>query len=233
MVKELIVGKRYCGPSTSGQGGYVCGLIGSLLEGPAEVILRVPPPLDRTLTVHLEAGDLCRMTDGDTLVAEGRRVAVEVDAPPPPSYAEAQDASKNYFGFTSHPFPECFVCGPARALGDGMRIFPGPVSGTRMVAAPWTPDASLCSGNGVVRPEFIWAALDCPGAFGAMGDMPRIIVLGKLAVSILKDVRSGERYIVTGWMIEQNGRKNHVGTAIFSESGGLCAKAKATWIELK
>ncbi len=229
----MIIESKYCGPSTSGQGGYVCGLLGGFIQGTAEVTLRIPPPLDRPLEVNIMGEGHATLMDGDTLVAEARKVALELDVPSPPAYTGAQDASKDYLGFRVHPFPRCFVCGPERDAGDGLRIFPGPVPGKKMVAAPWTPYAALEDKHGLVRPEFIWAALDCPGAFAAMLEMPRVIVLGKLAVTIMKDIRADEPCVVIGWNMAQDGRKYHTGTAVFSESDGLCAKAKATWIALK
>lgn len=229
----MIIESMYCGPSTSGQGGYVCGLLGGFIQGTAEVTLRIPPPLDRPLEVNIMDRDHATLMDGDTLVAEARRVELELDVPSPPAYAGAQAASKDYLGFRVHPFPRCFVCGPDRDTGDGLRIFPGPVPDKKMVAAPWIPYAALGDEHGLVRPEFFWAALDCPGAFAAMMEMPRVVVLGKLAVSILKDIRADARCVVIGWNIAQDGRKYHTGTALFSESDGLCAKAKATWIALK
>jgi hypothetical protein len=229
----MIIENKYCGPSTSGQGGYVCGMLGSFIQGPAEVTLRIPPPLDHNLEVNIMGDDHVTLMDGNTLVAEARKVDLELEVPSPPAYAEAQTASIDYLGFKQHPFPRCFVCGPERAVGDGMRIFPGPVPGSRMVATPWIPYAELCDDHGLVRHEFIWAALDCPGAFAAMMELPRIIVLGKLAVSILKDIKADALCVVIGWNMAKDGRKYHTGTAVFSESDGLCAKAKATWIALK
>ena len=211
----------------------MCGLLGSYVKGPAEVTLRIPPPLDRHLEVNIISDDYVTLMDGDTLVAEARGTALELDVPAPPAYDEAQTASKDYLGFKVHPFPRCFVCGPERDIGDGLRIFPGPVQGGGMVAAPWTPYAALGDGRGMVRREFIWAALDCPGAFAAMLEQPVVIVLGKLAVAIMKDIKADARCIAIGWNIAREGRKHQTGTAVFSESNGLCAKAKATWIELK
>ena len=229
----MIIESMYCGPSTSGQGGYVCGLLGGYIQGPAEVTLRIPPPLDRELKVEMISGDHVTLTDGGRLVAEARGTAFELDVPAPPTHAEAVTASKDYLGFTVHPFPRCFVCGPERDHGDGLRIFPGRVTDGRMVAAPWSPYAALGDGKGLVRREFIWAALDCPGAFAAMLEAPRVIVLGKLAVDIMRDVRTDERCVAIGWNIATDGRKHHTGTAVFSESGALYAHARATWIALK
>ena len=99
--------------------------------------------LSSPLEVNIMGDDHVTLMDGGTLVAEARKVALELEVPTPPAYAEAQSASKDYLGFKQHPFPRCFVCGPERAVGDGMRIFPGPVPGGRMVAAPWIPYADL------------------------------------------------------------------------------------------
>lgn len=103
-----------------------------------------------------------------------------------------------------------------------------------MVASPWIPDASFTGDDGYVRPEFVWAALDCPGAMAVvLFSKIRRIMLGKLAVKIEDQVKHGERCVVTGWALGGKGRQLYTGTALFSEDGHLCAKAKATWIELK
>jgi hypothetical protein len=102
-----------------------------------------------------------------------------------------------------------------------------------MVASPWVPDASLANGDGFIRPEFIWASLDCPGAFAIFSRGPRVAVLGKMAAKILREVRPGEKCVVIGWNISIEGRKLHAGTALFSGDGSLSALAKATWIDLK
>jgi hypothetical protein len=76
---------------------------------------------------------------------------------PPPGAAERPPRY-----FQDPLFPDCFVCGTVRQPGDGLRIFPGPVPGRRLWAAPWTPDSSVAGTDGRVRPEVAWAALDCP-----------------------------------------------------------------------
>ena len=37
-------------------------------------------------------------------------------------------------GLHDHRYPTCFVCGPERAQGDGLRIFTGPVEDKSLVA---------------------------------------------------------------------------------------------------
>ena len=48
---EVVIARRFCGPPTSANGGYACGLVAGLLDGRARVTLRSPPPLDRPLQI--------------------------------------------------------------------------------------------------------------------------------------------------------------------------------------
>jgi hypothetical protein len=116
--------------------------------------------------------------------------------------------------------------------GDGLRIFAGELGGPKQVAATWVPDVSLSAGDGKVRPEFMSAALDCPGYFAARSDgVP--MLLGEYAVHVDRCVHIDEPCIVIGWRIAAHGRKHEVGTALFDYDGDLCARASATWIEIK
>jgi len=102
-----------------------------------------------------------------------------------------------------------------------------------MVAAPWVPDDSLAgSGQELVRSEFLWAALDCPGYFAAAHGQKRPMLLGRMAARVEGRVRPGERCVVLGWSISSEGRKRCTGTALFSDSGELLGQARATWIEV-
>lgn len=233
MGTRIVIDPRFCGPPTSGNGGYVCGLLASFIDnGTTEVTLRRPPPLQRPLTVERCGEGDASLRDGELTVAEARGASLDLDLPAPPTCAEAEEAATRYFGFVRHTFPTCFVCGPERAPADGMRIFAGPVAGRDIVAAPWIPDASLADERGFVRPEFLWAALDCPGAFAVIGPTPTAIVLGRLTGHVDPRVRAGEPCIVIGWAVDRSGRKFYSGTALFSGSGELRGSAKATWIEI-
>ena len=231
LATDITIAHRFRGPPESGNGGYVAGLVAQYLDGVAEVTLRMPPPLERALTVVQPAAGEVELRDGDTLVAEGRPGAVDLDIPAPPSYAEAEAARERYRGFITHGLPGCFVCGPERQSPDGLCIFAGPVAGRDLVAAPWTPDDSLSDGNGTVAPEFVWSALDCPGAFavwdtGKTGQM----LLGRLTARVVGAVAVDERCVVTGWALGGEGRKRYSGTALFNSRGDLCGVAHATWI---
>jgi hypothetical protein len=226
----LLIERRFHGPPDSGNGGYVSGRLAAFVAGPAVVRLRTPPPLETLMEVRVADGGV-GLLHGDAIVATARPADVAIDAPSPPTYAQAEAASRSYRGFHWHPFPGCFVCGPAREAGSGLRLFAGPVPGTNMVAAPWIPDASL-GARGLVSPEFIWAALDCPGAFSFEPSEGTALLLGEIAASLRAPVLAGERYVVVGWETGRDGRRHYTGTALFSEKGECRALARATWFEV-
>lgn len=226
----ITIDPRFRGPSDSGNGGYVCGLVGEAAGIPVAVRLKRPPPLGMPLMLT-ETDDVLRLLNGDEVIAEARPDPVQLDIPMPPDHAEAISASLGYIGFAEHVFPGCFVCGPRRLAGDGLRIFTGPLPDRPLVAAPWIPDGTLAGHDGFIRPEFLWAALDCPGYF-ATPMAGRMALLGELAAAIDRRVRPGEPCVVLGWERHSSGRKHHAGTAIFGRDGELVARASATWIEL-
>jgi hypothetical protein len=213
---EVVVDRRYRGPDDSGNGGYTCGLVARAAGlDAATVTLRLPPPLDVPLQV--EDG---RVTHGDALVAEYASATVELDPPEPPSWEAAAAAQ---LPDLDSPFPRCFVCGHARRDGEGLHIHAGPVA-TGGVAAPWTPREDTAGA------EFVWAALDCPGAY-ATGALGRgVVVLGRLTAEVLRVPEPGERCVVVGWPLGSEGRKHLAGTALFS-GAELLVLARATWIE--
>jgi hypothetical protein len=229
-MQAVRIEQRFCGPEGAANGGYLGGLLAARLGGEAEVTFRRPVPLERSLPLEVRDGEVLVVRDGDTVLAEAVRARVDVAAPPAVGLAEAEAATRRFPRFVDHPIPCCFVCGPARDAGDGLRIFPGPVAGREVVAAPWTPDVSLADGDGVVRPEFLWAALDCAGAF-AVNEPPRgLALLGRLAARVSRRVHAGAPCVVVGWSLGSEARKLHAGTAVFAADGAVCAAARATWI---
>jgi hypothetical protein len=220
---RIVIERRFRGPTGSGNGGYTCGLVAAFVDGPAEVTLRIPPPLDRPLVVERDGDGGVRVLDGATLVAEAKPAAVEVEPPAAPSFEQACGAALPE-GDQDSPFPECFVCGPHREPGDGLRIFAGPLQ-DRAVAAPWVPIEPYTG------PEFVWAALDCPGAYACGFGERGVLVLGRLAARVEALPRAGEQCVVVAWPLGDEGRKAFAGTALFGESGRLLGLARATWIE--
>jgi hypothetical protein len=230
---EITIARRFNGPPDSAHGGYLCGLVAPLVGGTVEVTLPRPPPLERPLRVVREDGRV-RLLDGAKLMAEAVSASLDLDPPAPVTFADAEVASRGYEGFREHKFDTCFVCGPGRPANDGLGIYPHWVDGRDVVAAPWAPEASLAGEDGAVRPEFVWAALDCPGAWAFLTEAGRgrPILLGRLVAEIAAPLVAGERYVVTGWRLGADGRKMYAGTALHRADGELRAVARATWIRL-
>jgi hypothetical protein len=228
---SIVIERRFHGPPGSGNGGYTCGVLSSFVNEPAEVTLRSPPPLERPLSV-VRRGRRAELFDGHRLIAEAERTEPNpLDLPDPPSLDDAERAAASYAGFEQHTFPTCFVCGPDRAEGDGLRIFAGPLPDrSPLVAAPWTPAAGLARPDGRVRREFVWAALDCPGAF-AVGYPDRgETLLGRLTVEVKRLPEVEESCVVVGWPLGEDGRKRYAGTALYGETGDALAWGRATWV---
>lgn len=231
-VATLTIAARFCGPTDSGNGGYTCGRLAAGLPTPVEVTLRQPPPLDHALAVHADGEEHTLLDDHGTVVAQARHVPFALPLPASPGLAAATAAAARYHGLQTHAFPNCFVCGPARRPAEGLRIFAGRVAGEDLVACPWTPGSELAEPDGQVRPEFLWAALDCPGAWAWLDELERPVVLGRLAVDIARPVMAKEAHIVAGWRLGGAGRKHFSGTAIWRADGTPCAWGRATWIEV-
>lgn len=227
---SLVISARFCGPPTSGNGGYTCGLLARHAAGPVEVTLRRPPPLDAALRLVGEEGRRSLWADAD-LVAEARPASLSLDVPTPPSFDEATRQAAAYVGHARHHFPTCFVCGPARPPGDGLRIFPGRLQPGVPVAAPFIPDESVAE-DGVVPAEIAWAAIDCPGYFGVAAPDYPVALLGRMTGEVVRTLRSSERCVVMGWSLGREGRKLHAGSALFGADGTLVARAQQTWITI-
>lgn len=212
--------RRYRGPEGSANGGYAAGTLASFLDGPAEVTLRLPPPLERDLAVERRDGGLV-LLDGEQVVAEAVPAEVELEAPAPVSFEEARAASAGYVPFGADTFRGCFSCGAIREQGDGLRILPGRLPGGA-VAAPWRAQEPSVA--------VVWAAIDCSGAYAIGGEGRGETVLGRMAARIERLPRDGERCVVVGWTRGEDGRKHYAGTALFGEDGELLAVARQTWI---
>jgi len=230
---SITVDARFCGPPGCANGGYFAGLLARHSPQLVRVRIEKPIPLQVPLEVRSDAnGELELLHQGAILARAQPLPLFDLTVPPPPDYLHALDASLRFTGLVHHPFPRCFVCGTERARGDGLRIFSGALTGQDQVAATWVPDASLSAGDGKVRPEFMSAALDCPGYAAARSDgVP--MLLGEYSVHVDRCVHIDEPCIVTGWRIAVRGRVHEVGTALFDYDGDLCARARAVWIEPK
>jgi len=229
MEDTLCIHPRFCGPDNAGNGGYTAGLAAAPLGPRASVTLRAPAPLDTPLTRHVTAGGVA-LRNGDTLIAEAVRAAPAIDLGEVPRVAP--EGGPPVLGRDAHFFPRCFVCGPDRAAGDGLRIMPS-ASATRpgVVATRWIPDGE--SPGSPVPAEFVWAALDCPSGWSLFVDRATIepVVLGRLTVHLVDAVAAGRPYTIVGWHRGQQGRKRFAGSAIV-DGDRVVALAEALWIRV-
>lgn len=229
-MQEIRVDRRFRGPPNSGNGGYVCGILARHVGPNAVVTLRRPIPLDRKLAL-IRHTDGATLFAGEELLAEARPDVIEIDSPATVSFEAAQAASASVAEHDHrHPLPGCFVCGPERTSGDGLRLRPGPI-GDGLLATPWRPDAALCADDGLVAAEYVWSVLDCPSGFAAAWRQPdSAILLGRLAASIRGRPAPGDLCVITAWPTRQDGRKLHAEAALFGKGSTLLAVARATWI---
>lgn len=218
------IARRFRGPSSSGNGGYVAALVAAAVGAePVTVTLRVPPPLEVPLDI-LTDDDGARLVHGETVVAEGVAAGGdELEAVPSIEADAARRAAQTYPGFQTHPFPECFVCGPQRAAGDGLRLFPGRLGDGR-TACTWTVGADLAG-----EPRFVWAALDCPGGWSAPIE-GRPMVLGRMTARVSSTPTAGEECVVMGRLEGSEGRKTWTATTVYGDDGRELGRARATWI---
>ena len=226
----FLVPAQFCGPPVSGNGGWVsghlAGLVATTPDLPAVTVrLRTPPPLDRELAVTETEGGV-EVVDGDHLVAQAHASPgpQRGGIPGPVSFEAAQAAGEHYEGLADHPFPTCYSCGTGRAHGDGLRLQPGPLTGTDTYACAWVPAQD-------VDTETVWAALDCPGGW-ASGIAGRPMVLGTMTARVDALPVAGEPHVVMAWQRGEEGRKHFSGTVLYAADGALLAQAEATWIAI-
>ncbi len=244
--ETIVIEERFRGPPKSGNGGYVCGAFAGLLthgvhalpgQRAAEITLRSPIPLDLPLEVR-RGDESISIHHADTLIAEGRLVDLVLPVPPMPSFDAAhavRDRSPAYARNASRALPDrigfhplCFCCGAEHE--DGLHVTAAPLPGNELVAAAWQTEPRWADDTGHIPPCFLWTALDCPGQFAFHAGGIRTGMLGRLAARIEHPIRAGERCVVTGWRLHVEGRRHFAGTAVFDESGRLCAYAKAIWV---
>ncbi|MGC0422365.1 hypothetical protein [Embleya sp. AB8] len=237
----LVVAARFNGPPGMGNGGYLAGLLaGRAVGGTASgvtVTLRRAIPLDRPLAIErgAEAGAPTVLLDADGPIAEAVPVdpALPLPAPiDPVTPAEARAASETFAGFDPwNPYTDCFVCGTARAEGDGLRLFPGMLADRPDTnACVWTPHPSLVApGTEQVGPEFVWAALDCPGGWTGM-DADTALLLGRMTAHVYALPYPDEPCVVLGRRLGREGRKVRTATTLYDAEGRPAAHAEQVWI---
>lgn len=232
---SITVDQRFCGPPRSGNGGYTCGLAAAALDrSPAKVRLLAPPPLHVAMTV-VEDDEGVSLVGPDGPVASARPGGTDLEPPAAVTLAEAErlTASFDVDEYRSgHLFPGCFVCGPDRAIDDGLRLFPAEVGRDDLVAWPWTPSVADAGPDGAVDPPLVWAALDCPSGLSFITVERESLVLGSMTLRIDDPPVAGDPHVVGGWVIGRDGRRRMAGSALWDADGRVRAVAETTWIAL-
>lgn len=247
-MSDLVVPARFCGPPSSGNGGWTSGAMAELVNGCPDdraaawptitVTLRQPPPLDTAVPVAEHDGVTVAAGDRGTVAeaALGEGPLTDVEAVP---VEAARAAEASYAGWVSHPFPTCFTCGPDRLEGDGLRIFPGPVDqvdGGLRVAAAWTPHPSTAEDWHAYEDDhrrtslpITWAALDCTGGWaGDLATSPA--VLGQMTARVDTLPVVGEEHVLVGHARGREGRKIHTASTLYDSDGRVVASAEHVWI---
>ncbi|MDQ4095185.1 MAG: hypothetical protein M3174_03140 [Actinomycetota bacterium] len=225
----IVVPPRYEGPPGAANGGYISGLVARRIDGPASVRLMAPVPLGRELTLAAHE-DGWSLWDGDIELARARPSDRPAEPPDPVGFGPALRASLAA-DRTWHPFPNCFVCGPLRRMGEGMGLTPGPVEGRDLMATAWVPMPEVVGSRYMVPNELVWATLDCPSAWPVMR-AGETAVLGTLTAELHRPVRVKEPLVVASWARGIEGRKLLSGSALYSGFGDVVAVAEATWIKI-
>ncbi len=231
-MESITVARRFNGPPGSGNGGYVAGLLGNRIDGPAEVTLRAPIPLETSMTL-VGDGRTLALRDGEVLIADAVAKPLSLDVPAPPSFALAEELAAEGGSGTDSAYRVCLVCGRARQPGDGLRVYCSATgSSDGLHAGAWVPHAAFADEKGFVRPEFLWGALDCPGGSAVCTDGAEALT-GRMHAVADADLPAGENCIVLAWPLGAEGRKRYSGTAVLDSRGRIRAKAFSTWIVLK
>ena len=233
---SIVIGRQFCGPPNSGNGGYVCGVLADGIERPATSVLRAPVPLDVDLDLQRSDDGANVLTGADGGLVGQCRSAPGFELPEPPAaprLQSAEAAGQRYAGLAQRFHPICFTCGSEREEGDGLRVFVGQVDGAPQgqMAGVWTPHAVFADAAGLVTEPVVWAALDCPGYFAWVEKEGRHgALLGTMTGEVLRRPRAGEPCIVTAWPLAREGRKETAGVALFTADGELLARAHQVWI---
>ena len=240
VVRTIVIDSRFSGPPGLGNGGYVaggrrgCGGLRGDGHPARSHPPRHPPRSDCERRRGAVGGRRGRRRPPGGAPARGRTArrgdcgrTRPFPPPPAPDRATAAAATARYSGRAPNLYQECFVCGFAREPGSGLRVFAGPTAEPGLVAADWPVHPGLGDASGAVPDEFLWGALDCPGAY-AVGTAD--LRLGRMTARVSGRVRPGERCTVAGWRLGSERRKHFTGTAVYGEAGNLVALASSVWI---
>ncbi|MEW9527832.1 hypothetical protein [Microbispora sp. NPDC049125] len=252
----MTVPKRFRGPEGTANGGWIAGTLAASLadslggspgdatpaslagaghDSAVEVTLHRPVPLETELTLE-HVGNAVALCDGERHLVEAIPVVEALEPPPFVPFTVAARAEAGFPGRHGHAIAGCFACG-LREPGDGLRIFPGPVGDTGLVAAGWRVPVGVTDEHGVVPASIVWAALDCATGWAhyrapaaGSGQPVETALLGRLTGRVFRRVYPMGAYSVVARATGREGRKLFGVSAVYEGDGTLVAAAKATWI---
>lgn len=220
-----------CGPDGLGNGGLVAGMLAEHLGGEAQVVLHRPVPVERRLAVGMPEPGRVELS-GDALLATALRLRSGAAASAFPPSLRLDRCRPMAALCAEHPFPRCMVCGPERSDARALRILPLEWR-PGVVAAPWAVPGIACA-DGLVCAPYLWAALDCPGAWAiASLQGPGRMVLGQFTVRIVRRPTAGEALLIVGRARGACGRRRYAETAIYDSARDVVAWGAATWVMLE
>ena len=204
---RVLIPRRFNGPPASANGGYAAGLVARYIRGPAEVSLRLPPPLDTALALTRSDDERVLLCHREQLVAEGaagrdaRRRAARASRPSPRRARRCAGIRGEAPGTRS---ATATSAASAATTASGLHFgdLPGEPS---MTAALLIADATIPHDDHGILPEIAWAALDCPSYVPALwsADVPSL--LAWMQAELHEPIPLGEPIVACGWPLERGG----------------------------
>jgi hypothetical protein len=232
---QIVVERRFNGPPTSANGGYACGRVARFVDGPAEVTLRRPVPLETALDAERHDDGHVTLHHEDVLLAEAEPALPldEIEPPRRPTVAEAREAMDQRWDGVPELLAGCYVCSSDRADGLGVTFgsLPGDPS---LTAALLIADATVPhDDDGLIAPEIAWAALDCPSYVPPLWTHAEPSLLARMTAELIEPIELGQPVVVVGWSLAEHGRKHTSASALLGADGRLLGRAQALWIRLR
>lgn len=226
------IARRFRGPTSSGNGGVSAGLAAALVDGPATVRLRRPPPIEVPLRVERDDG-LVRLVDDEGVVLEAREHVHPVTPPIGEDELERTFRRGTLPVPAEHLAPECFVCG---LRPDGLRLAPAHLPDTELWTTVWVPDETVAGPAGSVVDHVVWGALDCPAGFAVnragLEEPTFFPALTDLTASLAAPVPVGDPVAVVGWPDSADDRRVNGAAAIIDQDGEVLASSFAAHARL-
>ena len=230
---RITVDRRFNGPLERANGGYACGRVARFVDGPAEVTLRRPVPLDAPLEAERhDDGSVTLHHEGVLLAEGGPALPLDIEPPRRPSVAEAREAARAGYSDRPAAFAECYVCAPDRPDGLGVSFGRLP-SDPSLTAALLIADGTVPNEDGYVAPEIVWAALDCPSYAPPLWAHETPSLLASMTAEVIEPIALGQPVVAVGWSLGGEGRKHVSASALLAADGTLLARAQALWIRLR